>query len=105
MEGSTAQFPVMAVQGNGNSIPDGWSSPAATNNTLFGSTSAGGGTTDLSLVIINSGSSSLRIRFSPSTTGFRQAVVSIQNDDKNPFYFAISGTGSPPFKITTDSTD
>jgi len=136
--GSTAVFPVMAVQGNANPIPDGYSSPVATNNTYFGVSAAGGGTADRSFVITNSGtaplnltatprvaitgpqandfkvvtepttpiaagnSSALTIRFQPSALGLRKALVTIGNDDKNPFYFAISGTGTnapAPFRI------
>jgi hypothetical protein len=41
------------------------------------------------------GGTSLTIRFSPSATGARGAVVSIDNDsDRNPFDFAIAGTGA-----------
>jgi hypothetical protein len=135
--GSTAVFPDMAVQGNANVIPDGYSSPNATNNTYFGTVSAGGGTADLSFVITNTGtaplnltatpgvaitgpqagdfkvaaqpttpippggSSALTIRFAPSAAGLRKAIVSIQNDDKNPFLFSISGTGgAAPPRIT-----
>ncbi len=37
------------------------------------------------------------IRFAPAATGVRTATISIENDsDKNPFDFAISGTGSSP---------
>jgi hypothetical protein len=136
-QGSTAQFPVMGLQGNANVIPDGYSSPAATNNTDFGTTSG----TNLSFVITNSGTAPLNltgtplvamtgpqaadfkivtppttpippggnstftIRFAPSATGVRKAIVSIQNDDKNPFYFTISGTGTPGLKITAVTTD
>jgi hypothetical protein len=40
------------------------------------------------------GSSELTIRFAPAATGARNALVSIENDDKNPFYFSIAGTGA-----------
>ncbi len=49
------------------------------------------------------GSSALTIRFQPSALGLRKARVTIDNDDKNPFYFAVSGTGTnapAPFKIS-----
>ncbi|WP_295445624.1 choice-of-anchor D domain-containing protein [uncultured Thiodictyon sp.] len=41
------------------------------------------------------GSTTFAIRFAPSTTGLRQATVSIANDDsdKNSYDFAIQGTG------------
>jgi len=139
--GSSAVVPDMGLIGNGNLIPDGYSSPNATNNTDFGAAPAGGGTADLSLVITNSGTaplnltgtpavgftgpqagdfkvvtqpatpippsgkSTLTLRFAPSATGPRKALVSIQNDDKNPFYFAISGTGSQPFRLTSITPD
>jgi hypothetical protein len=41
-----------------------------------------------------SGSSELTIRFTPSAIGLRNALVIIENDDKNPFYFSIAGTGT-----------
>ncbi len=139
--GSAAVFPDIAVEGNANPIPDGYSSPDATNNTYLGAASAGGGTADLSFVITNAGtaplnltgtpavaitgpqagdfkvvaqpstpippggSSRLTIRFAPSATGVRKAIVSIQNDDKNPFYFSISGTGNTPVRITAITPD
>ena len=40
------------------------------------------------------GSSELTIRFAPAATGARRALVSIENNDKNPFYFSIAGTGT-----------
>jgi hypothetical protein len=49
------------------------------------------------------GSSELTIRFAPAATGARNALVSIENDDKNPFYFSIAGTGTAapkPLRIT-----
>jgi hypothetical protein len=139
--GSSVDFPDMSVMGNGNFIPDGYSSPNATNNTDFGAASAGGGTADLSFVITNAGTaplnltgtpavgitgpqagdfkmitqpatpippggtSTLTLRFAPSATGLRKALITIQNDDKNPFYFAVSGTGSMPFRMTSITPD
>ncbi len=141
--GSTGVFADMAVEGNANSIPDGYSSPNATNNTYFGTAATGGGAVDLTFLIPNAGtaplnltatpavaitgpqagdfkvvtqpatpiapggSSSLTIRFAPLAAGVRNAIVSIQNDDKNPFYFSISGTGNvvPRVTITSITTD
>ena len=41
------------------------------------------------------GNSTFTIRFAPAAAGVRSATVSIQNDsDKNPFDFAIAGTGA-----------
>jgi len=40
------------------------------------------------------GSSELTIRFAPAATGVRNALVLIENNDKNPFYFSIAGTGT-----------
>jgi hypothetical protein len=40
------------------------------------------------------GNSPFTIRFSPLATGLRSALVTIENNDKNPFYFSIAGTGT-----------
>ena len=43
-----------------------------------------------------SGSTSFEITFNPTTTGFRNANISISNsdDDENPYFFAIRGLGT-----------
>jgi len=51
------------------------------------------------------GAVSFKIRFSPAATGARKALVAIENDDKNPYYFAISGTGDVLFRMTSITTD
>lgn len=51
------------------------------------------------------GTSTLTIRFKPSVAGLRKALVSIQNDDKNPYYFSISGTGDVAPRITAITAD
>ncbi len=52
-------------------------------------------TTQPNSPIAASGSTTFQITFDPTTTGLRQATVSITNDDadENPYTFAISGTG------------
>jgi len=54
------------------------------------------------------GAAPFTIRFSPAATGTRQAVIVVENDEKNPYYFAISGVGDTsqtPFRITSVATD
>jgi hypothetical protein len=142
---NTIGFPRMAVIGNANLIPDGYSSPVATNYTDFGLGSAGAGAVERTFVITNSGNAPLKlvgtplvevqganagefsvvaepadtipaggtasftIRFSPAAVGARRAVMAIQNDDKNPYYFTVSGTGDQvvpiTFRVTSITTD
>jgi hypothetical protein len=139
---NTAPLPAMTVLGNSSLIPDGYSSPTATNNTHFGQASVGVGV-EKTFVISNSGSAPLNligsprvqilgpqagdftvvtqpeasvvaggampftVRFAPSATGTRRAVVAIENNDKNPYYFSVSGTGdvAVTFRITSVTTD
>jgi hypothetical protein len=57
--------------------------------------------------IVPAGSSGLTIRFAPSAGGARNALVAIENDDKTPFYFSITGTGTaaPPLRIVQVTPD
>jgi hypothetical protein len=52
-------------------------------------------------------SSSFTLRFAPTTTGASRAVVAIENNDKNPYYFSVSGSGNAPVevRITSITTD
>jgi hypothetical protein len=140
---NTVPLPVMTVLGNSNLIPDGYSSPTATNNTDFGHANVGSTGVERTFVITNSGSASLNligsprvnivgaqagdfsvvaqpaasvasvgsvpftIRFSPTATGTRRAVVAIDNDDKNPYYFSVAGIGDIALQvqITSITTD
>jgi hypothetical protein len=47
------------------------------------------------------------VRFVPGATGTRRAVVAIENDDKNPYYFSIAGAGDAAVevRITSITTD
>ncbi len=54
-----------------------------------------------------SGAVPFAIRFAPTATGTRRAVVAIENNEKNPYYYSISGTGDVALqvRITSISTD
>jgi hypothetical protein len=139
---NTVPLPTMTVLGNNALLQDGYSVPAATNNTDFGQAPIGGGV-EKAFVISNSGGAPLNligtpkvhilgpqagdfsvavqpgavvpagatapftVRFAPTATGTRRAVVAIENDDKNPYYFSISGVGqvAPQVRVTSVSTD
>jgi hypothetical protein len=49
----------------------------------------------------------ITIRFVPGATGPRRALVAIENNDKNPYYFSISGAGDAAVevRITSITTD
>ena len=76
--------PEMDVNGNGTSIPDGSSSPSATNDTDFGSVSAASGTVSHTFTISNTGYVDLNLGGSPKV--------------------AISGTNSGDFTVTAQPT-
>jgi hypothetical protein len=139
---NTAPLPAMTVLGNSSLIPDGYSSPTATNNTHFGQASVGvgvektfiisnAGTAPLNLIgspriqirgpqagdftvvtqpgasVVAGGTMPFTVRFAPSATGTRRAVVAIENNDKNPYYFSVSGTGdvAVTIRITSVTAD
>lgn len=142
-DGSTTLLPTIAVQGNNILIPDGYSSPAVSNLTDFGSAPLGGAGVERSFVITNSGAAPLNltgspkvrilgantndftvvtqpaspiapgsvasftVRLSPGAAGARRALVAIDNNDKNPYFFSVAGIGdaSVLFKITSVTTD
>jgi hypothetical protein len=138
---STTLLPNIVVQGNNTLIPDGYSSPAISNLTDFGSAPLGGAGVERTFVITNSGAAPLNltgsprvrilgvqtndftvvtqpttpiapggaasftVRFSPGAAGTRRALVGIDNDDKNPYYFSVAGIGDISFRITSVTTD
>lgn len=76
--------PEMDVKGNGNSIPDGSSSPATSNDTDFGSVSAASGSVSHTFTIFNTGYEDLNLDGNPKV--------------------AISGTNSGDFSVTIQPT-
>ncbi len=61
--------------------------------------------TQLPASVAPGSASPVTIRFSPGALGTRRAIVAIPNDEKNPYYFSIAGTGIPPFKIKSVTTE
>ena len=60
-------------------------------------------------VSASSGTTTFSIKFDPTTTGLREATISIDNDDEdeNPFTFDIQGTGGnyPEIKVEYSGTE
>ncbi len=53
------------------------------------------------------GATNFTVRFAPTASGLRQAVVVVENDDKNPYYYSVAGTGDTAIalRITSITTD
>ena len=53
------------------------------------------------------GTTSFTLRFAPTAAGARSALVVIENNDKNPYYFTLGGTGDAPVivRITSVTAD
>ena len=93
--------PEMDVQGNGNSITDGDTTPSTTDDTDFGNVLVAGGTVAHTFIISNTGSATLTLSGSPNvtlTTGTHFSV-SLQ-----PAVSTIGSGSSTTFQITFDSS-
>ncbi|MDD2781750.1 choice-of-anchor D domain-containing protein [Sulfuricurvum sp.] len=118
--------PEINVQGNGNSITDGDTTPSTSDYTILGSIAVGQdldrtftiqntGTMNLTIgaftltgdfalqtapaaTVAAGGSTTFTIRFSPTAIGTRNGTLSFVNNDsdENPYNFSIQGTGLDP---------
>lgn len=120
---ATVIFPEIDIQGNATSIPDGDTTATTADWTDFSTTAttrtftilnsgtapltvgaitfSGTNASDFSVIntpsasVAPSASTTFTVRFTPSATGTRTAIINIANDDnnENPYDFALRGTG------------
>lgn len=93
-------LPEMNVQGQGVSIPDGDTTPSATDDTDFGNAAVDGGTVAHTFTIQNTGSSSLTITLPIAMSGAHAGDFSITAQPSSP----VATNGSTTFQVTFDPT-
>ncbi|WP_300564446.1 choice-of-anchor D domain-containing protein [Flavobacterium sp.] len=87
--------PEVNVQGNGNSITDGDSTPSLTDHTSFGSQSVCSGTIVRTFTIQNTGTSNL-VLANPTMSGTHASDFSVTSNPSSP----VAAAGSTTFQIT-----
>ena len=117
--GDEAAAPEMDVQGKGNSIADGDTTPSTTDDTDFGSTDVATGTVDHTFTIRNTGSVSLNLTGSPkvSISGTHAGDFSVTAQPTSPvasggtttftvrFDPSVTGVRSATISISNNDTD
>ena len=93
-------YPEIRIRGNGNTIPDGDTTPSATDDTDFGNVLVASGSVDHTFTIQNTGSADLTLNGSPivEITGPHASDFTVIVDPATP----ISGGSSTTFQVRFD---